>query len=201
MHPIYLIDDDDAVREALALLLDTVGLSVVGFSNPQNFIQTLHTLEPGILVIDIRMPGVSGLQLQEQLVEKQCSWPVIVISGHGDIEACRRAFKNGAVDFLSKPIDEQNLIDAVQKAEKQLSQSTVRNAELAETKALLAQLTAREREVLDLATRGLTSREIASMLNVSPRTIDTHRANAGSKLGTQSIAELTRLLAVTDDST
>lgn len=201
MHPIYLIDDDDAVREALTLLLDTVGLKVTGFGDPLVFLRALHSLDPGILVIDIRMPGVSGLHLQEQLDRKACHWPVIVISGHGDIEACRRAFKNGAVDFLSKPIDEQDLIDAVQNAEKLLSQSAVLDAESAETRALLAQLTTREREVLDLATRGLSSREIADMLDLSPRTIDTHRANAGSKLGTHSIAEIARLLIATEGGT
>lgn len=201
IHPIYLVDDDDAVREAITLLLETVGLTVTSFANPGVFMRNLHRLDPGTLLIDIRMPGVSGLRLQEQLEQASCRWPVIVISGHGDIEACRRAFRNGAIDFLTKPIDEQDLIDAVQKGEAHLSRSVARDAECAETKALLALLTPREREVLDLATRGLTSREIADTLKLSPRTIDTHRANAGSKLGTHSIAEIARLLVTTEAGT
>ncbi len=201
MHPVYLIDDDKAVREALSLLLETVGMTIFTYADPAEFLRSLHALEPGTLVIDIRMPGVSGLRLQEQLEDAGCLWPVIVISGHGDIEACRRAFKNGAVDFLAKPVDEQDLIDAVQKGETLLHLADVRDAESAETMALLAQLTVREREVLELATRGLTSREIADALNLSPRTIDTHRANAGAKLGTHSIAEIARLLIAADGGT
>ncbi len=195
VHPVYLVDDDDAVRSALTLLLDTVGLDVTAFADPRDFLSQLDALEPGTLVVDIRMPGVSGLRLQERLEEVGCRWPVVVISGHGDIEACRRAFRQGAVDFLSKPVDDQDLIDAVQKGEALLVAATAQEAEIAETQALLARLTSRERQVVELVTRGLTSREIGDALNLSPRTVETHRAAAGTKLGTTSVAEITRLLA------
>jgi FixJ family two-component response regulator len=200
-HPVYLIDDDDAVRTALTLLLETVGLKVTGFPDPVAFLEQIDTLLPGNLIVDIRMPGFSGLLLQQRLDEAGCQWPVIVISGHGDIDACRRAFRQGAVDYLSKPIDEQDLIDAVQKGEKLLTASAVRQAEWEETTTLLAHLTIREREIIDLVCRGLTSREIGKMLNLSARTVETHRANAGAKLGTTSIAEITQLVAIADKAT
>uniref|UniRef100_UPI000368E272 response regulator transcription factor n=1 Tax=Pusillimonas noertemannii TaxID=305977 RepID=UPI000368E272 len=142
---------------------------------------------------DIRMPAISGLKLQERLVEQGIDWPTIVISGHGDIEACRRAFRNGAVDFLSKPVDEQDLIDAIQKGQDALALLLRRRAQQTETESLLASLTPREREVLDHVARGFTTRQIAESLGLSSRTIDTHRASLGSKLGTTSQAELTRL--------
>jgi FixJ family two-component response regulator len=139
------------------------------------------------------MPAISGLKLQERLAGQGIDWPTIVISGHGDIEACRRAFRNGAVDFLSKPVDEQDLIDAIQKGQEALKRMLSRRAEKAETRALLGSLTPREREVLDRITEGFTTRQIAEGLGLSPRTVESHRAAIGTKLGTTSQAEMTRL--------
>ena len=136
---------------------------------------------------------ITGLKLQEKLAELGNDWPVIVISGHGDIEACRRAFRNGAVDFLSKPIDEDDLIEAIQKAQGQLEKLLDAKALRAETQALLASLTAREREVLDRIAQGFSTRQIAEGLGLSPRTVDSHRVAIGGKLGTTSQAEMTRL--------
>lgn len=192
-RPVYLVDDDEAVRRALSLLLSTVGIKAVGFADPQAFLAQVPKLSPGCLILDIRMPVISGLKLQERLTEQGIDWPTIVISGHGDIEACRRAFRNGAVDFLSKPIDEQDLIDAIQKAQEALERTINRRAERAEAQALLAALTAREREVLDRIAEGFTSRQIAEGLGLSPRTVESHRAAIGAKLGTTSQAEMTRL--------
>ncbi len=191
-HPVYLVDDDEAVCRALSLLLSTVGIHVNGFTDPQAFLARLGQLEPGCLVLDIRMPAISGLKLQERLAAQGIDWPTIVISGHGDIEACRRAFRNGAVDFLSKPVDEQDLIDAIQKGQDALDLLLRRRAQQTETESLLASLTPREREVLDHIARGFTTRQIAESLGLSSRTVDTHRASLGSKLGTTSQAELTR---------
>lgn len=192
--PVYLVDDDDAVRRALQLLLQTLGIPVRTFSDPRAFLLDLPSLPPGCLVLDIRMPAISGLRLQQQLRERSIDWPVIIISGHGDIEACRDAFKQGAIDFLSKPVDEQDLIDAVQKAVIALDQEQRRAAEAMESRQALDTLTAREREVLDLIVRGFTNRECAGMLGVSPRTVETHRANLAAKLGTHSLVELSRLM-------
>ncbi len=192
-HPVYLVDDDDAVRKALALLLETVGLSVTAFAGPEAFLARLPKLDPGCLILDIRMPVLSGLKLQERLREQGTDWPTVVISGHGDIEACRRAFRNGAVDFLSKPVDEQDLIDAIQKAQDILDARERARAERAEAAALVAGLTPREREILDRIAEGFTTRQIAEGLGLSPRTVESHRAAIGAKLGTTSPAEMTRL--------
>ena len=191
--PVYLVDDDEAVRSALSLLLSTVDMKVTGFADPQAFLAQVARLEPGCLILDIRMPVISGLKLQEKLAEQGVDWPTIVISGHGDIEACRRAFRNGAVDFLSKPIDEQDLIDAIQKGQQALERTLRQRAEKAETVTLLAALTARESEVLDRIASGFTTRQIAEGLGLSPRTVESHRAAIGAKLGTTSQAEMTRL--------
>lgn len=191
-RPVYLVDDDEAVRRALVLLLSTVGVGVKAFSGPESFLAALERLPPGCLVLDIRMPVISGLKLQEHLLALGIDWPVVVISGHGDIEACRRAFRNGAVDFLSKPVDEQDLIDAIQKAQDMLASAERAAAERAETAVLLASLTAREGEILELIARGFTTKEIAGSLELSPRTVESHRASLGAKLGTTSAAEMTR---------
>lgn len=191
--PVYLIDDDDAVRRALALLLSTVDIEVTTFPDPRTFLSRLPHLEPGCLIIDIRMPEISGLRLQESLLDRAIHWPTIIISGHGDIEACRRAFRNGAIDFLSKPIDEQDLIDTIQRAQAKLQALLSVQAQQQETAALLAALTPRERDVLRRVAAGYSTRDIALALEVSPRTVESHRASLGAKLGTTSQAEMTRL--------
>ncbi len=192
-HPVYLVDDDEAVRRALSLLLSTVGLDVKTFADPSTFLSQVGELAPGCLVLDIRMPLISGLKLQEKLAERGVDWPTVIISGHGDIEACRRAFRNGAVDFLSKPVDEQDLIDAIQKGSEVMERRLQSEAERAEARGLLAALTARESEVLDRIAEGFTTKQIAEALGVSPRTVESHRAAIGAKLGTTSQAEMTRM--------
>lgn len=190
---VYLVDDDAAVREALCLLMSTVGIDATAYSGPEAFLRDLPKLSPACLILDIRMPAISGLRLQERLTEAGIDWPTVVISGHGDIEACRKAFRNGAVDFLSKPVDEQDLIDAIQKGQAALDSSAAARAEHEETLVLLAALTPRESEVLALVARGFTTREIAGGLRLSPRTVESHRAAIGAKLGTTSPVEMTRL--------
>lgn len=191
--PVYLVDDDDAVREALSLLLRTVGLQVRGFASPESFLACADTLSPGCLILDIRMPVMSGLKLQQSLTESGVNWPTVIISGHGDIEACRRAFRNGAIDFLSKPVDEQDLIDAIQKGHSALERQSREASETQEARQLLSRLTGREAEVLEMIARGLTTRQISEALGLSARTVDSHRAALAAKLGTTSAAEQTRL--------
>ncbi|QCO55530.1 response regulator transcription factor [Pseudorhodobacter turbinis] len=189
---VYLVDDDEAVRNALSLLLETVGLAVRSYASPETFLHQAGTLLPGCLILDIRMPAISGLKLQEKLAEQSISWPTVIISGHGDIEACRRAFRNGAIDFLSKPVDEQDLIDAIQKGHAMLEADRQISAERAEATTLLNHLSAREREVLGMIAKGLTTKQIADALHLSPRTVESHRAAIAAKAGTSSAAELTR---------
>jgi len=187
--PVYLVDDDEAVRNALSLLLGTYGMSIETFGDPAAFLARAPKLKPGVLVLDLRMPAITGLQLHERLAVIGCDWPTIICTGHGDVHACRRAFKAGVVDFLTKPIDEQVLVEALQQASAALDM----RAERAEAVQLVAQLTEREREVLDMVGRGWSTREIAESLQLSPRTVDTHRANIAQKLGTTSVAEFARL--------
>ncbi|MBD9385690.1 response regulator transcription factor [Agrobacterium sp. AGB01] len=186
---IYLVDDDEAVRNALSLLLSTYAMQVETFADPITFLAHVETRQPGILLLDLRMPLISGLQVQQKLTERNIDWPIIMITGHGDVNACRRAFKAGVSDFLSKPIDEDILLDAIQSAQG-LLQTTL---ERQEAIGLLASLTSREREVLDLVCQGFSSKDIASALDISARTIDAHRANIAEKLGTSSVAEFVRL--------
>ena len=187
---IYLIDDDPAVREALSLLLQTYDLALACYSSPADCLAHLDRQRPGVLIMDLRMPLMSGLQLHEQLQAQGVDWPAIVITGHGDLHSCRRAFKAGVTDFLTKPIEEQTLLKAIESAQAILAQQAERN----EARQALQALTEREREVLELITKGLGSKEIASALDISVRTIDTHRAKLAEKLGTGSVAEQTRLL-------
>lgn len=190
---VYLVDDDDAVRDALSLLLETVGLTVRSYAAPEVFLSQAGGLMPGCLILDIRMPAISGLKLQEKLAAQGIDWPTVIISGHGDIEACRRAFRNGAIDFLSKPVDEQDLIDAIQKGQAALESQLQISAERAEAIALVDHLSAREREVLGMIAKGLTTKQIAQALGLSPRTVESHRAAIAAKAGTSSAAELTRI--------
>jgi FixJ family two-component response regulator len=186
---VYLVDDDQSVREAIALLLQTYGMNVDAYGEPTTFLAHLDPERPGCLLIDLRMPMITGLQLQEKLAERGIDWPVIMITGHGDVNACRRAFKAGVQDFLTKPIDEQVLVDAIHASFVTLDGLRERH----EARKLLATLTAREREVLDMICDGLTTKDIATALAVSARTIDAHRAHVAEKLGTSSVAEFIRL--------
>ncbi|RLJ59972.1 LuxR family two component transcriptional regulator [Litoreibacter meonggei] len=189
---VYLVDDDEAVRNALSLLLETVGLNVRSFASPEIFLNQAADLTPGCLILDIRMPAISGLKLQERLTDQGVTWPTVIISGHGDIEACRRAFRNGAIDFLSKPVDEQDLIDAIQKGHAELETRQQVLSERAEAVALIKHLTTREQQVLEMIAKGLTTKHIADALTLSPRTVESHRAAIAAKAGTSSAAELTR---------
>lgn len=186
---VHLIDDDAEVREALGLLLRTLGYAVQPHDSAVAFLAQWSTLPAGCIITDIRMPMLTGLKLQERLAEAGCPYPVVVITGHGDVEACRRAFQRGAVDFLTKPVDEQALIDAVNTALERLNQQPATGR----ANPLLERLSQREREILAAIADGQTSKEIARHFGISPRTVDTHRAHLAEKLGTNSVAEMVRL--------
>ncbi|MBX9758971.1 MAG: response regulator [Beijerinckiaceae bacterium] len=191
---VFLIDDDEDVRQALSLLLRTAGFSVDAFASALAFLERHDRKTLGCIVLDVRMPGLSGLQLLERLAAEGERMPVIVVTGHGDVNACRRAFKSGAVDFLSKPVDEQVLLEAIETGFVRLEARRRESDERAESQALYARLTQREREILDMVARGWATKEIARALDVSPRTIETHRANISEKLGTTSVAEMVRIV-------
>ncbi len=192
---IHLIDDDEAVRSALSLLISTVGLRVQTWAEPQAFMAGFDRDSIGAIVLDVRMPGISGLTVLQQLVEQGVDQPVIMLTGHGTVDMCRRAFKAGAAEFLEKPVNDDALLEALQNAVRQHVRSRERQQSNQFARERYAQLSAREREVLSLIIGGLTNKEIGRALVVSPRTVETHRANLFAKLGAESLADLIRRYA------
>ena len=196
---VHLIDDDEAVRSSLALLISTVGLRVQGWADPQQFLRDFPRQDIGAIVLDVRMPGQSGLTVLDQLVAQGVDQPVIMLTGHGTVEMCRRAFKAGAAEFLEKPVDDEQLLEALQNAVRQHVKSRERIAADRAARERYAQLTEREREVVGLVVEGLTNKEIARALTLSPRTVETHRANLFAKLQADSLAQLIRRYAALVD--
>ena len=197
---IHLIDDDAAVRDSLALLIGTVGLRVTTWAEPLAFLAGFDRQAIGAIVLDVRMPGVSGLTVLERLRAEGVDQPVVMLTGHGTVELCRRAFKSGAAEFLEKPVDDELLIETLQTAVRQHVRSRERHQADREARERHAQLSEREREVLGLIVAGLTNKEIARALGgLSPRTVETHRANLFAKLGAESLAQLIRRYAALVD--
>ncbi|GGO38745.1 response regulator transcription factor [Deinococcus humi] len=196
---VYLVDDDDAVRDALGFLLGTVGLNVRPFADGLELIRALDAEGPpalGCLLLDIRMPHISGLQLQLRLQERGVDLPVILLTGHADVELCRRAFRQGAADFLSKPVDETQLLEAVQRAVRQHLRGRQRRTANERARERLSRLSPREHEVLRGIVDGQTSKQTARALNISVRTVEAHRASLFAKLEAESLAEVIRLTLV-----
>lgn len=187
---IYLVDDDEGVRAALTALLTTMGWEVKTFSGGQTFLDTLAVTQPSCVLLDIRMPGKSGMTILEAIQSRDSTLPVIIMTGHGNVELCRRAFKSGALEFLTKPIDADVLIETVSMALEQHEQALAAQQQQASYQQRLNQLSAREREVAALIIQGETSKQIAHLLSLSPRTVEAHRANLFAKLEVSSLALL-----------
>ncbi len=196
---VHLIDDDEAVRTSRALLISTVGLRVQGWSDPQQFLREFPRQDIGAIVLDVRMPGISGLAVLDTLVAQGVDQPVIMLTGHGTVEMCRRAFKAGAAEFLEKPVDDEALLEALQNAVRQHVQSRERLVADRSARERFAQLSEREKEVAGLIVEGLTNKEIGRALALSPRTVETHRANLFAKLQAESLAQLIRRYAAVID--
>jgi FixJ family two-component response regulator len=192
---VHLIDDDEAVRSSLALLISTVGLRVQGWADPQQFLREFPRQDIGAIVLDVRMPGISGLAVLDTLVAQGVDQPVIMLTGHGTVDMCRRAFKAGAAEFLEKPVDDEALLEALQNAVRQHVKSRERLGADRVARERYAQLSEREREVVGLIVEGLTNKEIGRALALSPRTVETHRANLFAKLQAESLAQLIRRYA------
>jgi two-component system, LuxR family, response regulator FixJ len=189
---IHLVDDDEAVRDALALLISTVGLRVQPWADPERFLAEFDRHSLGAVVLDMRMPGISGLAVLEQLQAAGVDHPVVMLTGHGTVDLCRRAFKAGAAEFLEKPVNDELLLDTLQQAVRRHVKSRQRHAADQAARQRYAGLTEREREVLGLIIEGLTNKEIGRAMTVSPRTVETHRANLFEKLAAPSLAHLIR---------
>jgi two-component system, LuxR family, response regulator FixJ len=191
---VFVVDDDEAVRSSTKLLLKSVGLPAVTFASAQEFLDNYDPLQPGCVVLDVRMPLMSGLELQQLLNIRGAIIPVIFITGHGDIPMAVEAMQHGAFDFLQKPFRDQDLLDRVQKA---LEKDRVNRVQLREKTRIQERresLTPREREILELMTRGKPNKVMAADLGVSQRTVEIHRARVMEKMGASSLAQLVRMV-------
>jgi FixJ family two-component response regulator len=191
---IFVVDDDEAVRNSLRLLLKSIGLSAVALPTAQEFLSKYDPQQPGCVILDVRMPGMSGLELQEQLNIRGAILPVIFITGHGDIPMAVEAMQQGAFDFLQKPFRDQDLIDRIQRA---LAKDQANRLELkgrSDVRERLEALTPREREVLNLVTGGKPNKIMAADLGVSQRTVEIHRARVMEKMHASSLAHLVRMV-------
>jgi len=189
-NTVYIVDDDASVRDSLALLLSLRGYATLLFANAEDFLGALRPDWSGCVVADIRMPGMSGLELQQRLQHHAPALPVIVITAHGDVMAARQAFLAQAVDFIEKPFDAEQLVAAIERA---LASRPAAASAAAPAARGRAELTEREREVMQLLIQGLHNRHIAEQLGISPRTVEVHRARVLNKVGVGSIVELARL--------
>jgi FixJ family two-component response regulator len=191
---VFIVDDDEAVRNSLRFLLKSVGLATRTLSSAQEFLDTYRQSQPGCLVLDVRMPGMSGLELQQQLNLRGATIPVIFITGHGDIPMAVEAMQHGAFDFLQKPFRDQDLIDRIQRALERDARSRTALAQHTRIRERMESLTPREREVLALMTQGKPNKVMAAALGVSQRTVEIHRARVMEKSGAASLAQLVRMV-------
>jgi len=190
---VFIIDDDEAVRDSMSMLLDTVDVSHLCFASAVEFLEFYDGTQHGCLVLDIRMPGMSGLELQERLKEREIILPIIFITGHGDIPMAVEAMRKGALDFMRKPIREQDLLDRIQDAFKQetgIRKETVKRKKITN---LHASLTLREKEIFKLVASGKANKVIGFELDISERTVEVHRAQVMKKLDAQTLAELVKI--------
>ena len=187
---IYLVDDDEALRDSLVWLLESQGFKVEAFASAEAFLRVWRPEFNGCLLLDVRMPGMSGLELHERLRAHYCTLPVIFITGHGDVPMAVAALKKGAIDFIEKPFNDAELLRLVSQCLVSERESRARRRQDAEVSRRLDQLTQREREVLDLIIVGKLNKQIADVLGISIKTVEVHRARVMEKMAAQSLAEL-----------
>ncbi len=190
---VFIVDDDPSVRDALGLLLGVHDYRLAVFADADSFLEALKPHWCGCLLLDIRMPGMDGLALQKKLLELGCDLPVVIMTGHGDVDSAREAFRALAVDFLEKPLDGARLLAAIAEAFERQRQAADAAASRSQIQRRLDGLTPRAREVMARVVAGRHNREIAAELAISPRTVEVHKARMMDKLGVGSVAELVRL--------
>lgn len=190
---VFVVDDDDAICQSLRLLIEDIGLEVKTCNSAQQFLSEHHPSQPGCLVLDVRMAGMSGLELQSRLGELGVEIPTIIITGHGDVPMAVEALKAGALDFIEKPFRDQVLLDSIQKAIEYDRQARETRKQCADFESRIGCLTERERQIMDLLVLGKANKVIAYELGISQKTVDFHRANVLAKLGVGSVVDLVRL--------
>ncbi len=190
---VYIVDDDEAVRDSLRWLLEANGYRVRAYASAEAFLSEFDEHQPGVLIVDVRMPGMSGLELQEQLITRKSSMPIVFITGHGDVPMAVTTMKKGAIDFLEKPFNETDLREIVtrmfEQANQRLSQAQAQRIH----DAMLARLTAREQQVLERIVAGRLNKQIADDLGISIKTVEAHRANIMEKLQVTTVADLMKV--------
>ena len=191
---VFVVDDDQAIRSSLKWLIESVGLQVEAYASADEFMRSYYPGRAGCLLLDVRMPGMSGLELQEHFARNDIHIPIIIITGHGDVPMAVRAMKAGAIDFIDKPFNDELLLESIRNAltvDQQQRELQSRRAEIA---ARLDHLTPREHEVMEMVTEGRSNKEIAMDLGVSAKTVEAHRARVMEKMGAGSLAELVRMV-------
>ena len=187
---IHVVDDDDAMRDSLAWLLDGDRFAVRTYANGEEFLDKRESGAPACVILDIRMPGMSGIEVHERLMRDRVATPVIFVTGHGDVPMAVEAIKRGAFDFIEKPFNEKKLLSVIERALELDARNAGQSAEQSEIASRLAKLSPREREVLDLVIAGKMNKTIADLMNISIKTVEAHRAKVMEKMGARSLAEL-----------
>jgi len=193
---VHIVDDDPSIQRSLRRLLESVGLNSECYSSAQDFIERRNADAPGCLLLDVRMPGLSGLELQDHLRSEACMLPIIFVTGYGDVPMTARAMKTGAIDFLQKPFNEQELLEAIERALAHNCQMRQEQAERRKVQMRLRLLTPREQEVLERVVAGKTNKEIAAEFGITEKTIKVHRARVMEKMQADSLAQLVVLAQV-----
>ena len=196
---VHLVDDDEAIRRSVGFMLKTSGFHVRTYENGGELMKSAPDLEPGCILLDIRMPGMDGLEVQNALRDKGVTLPVIIMTGHGDVSLAVQAMKAGAIDFIEKPFEKAVLLSAIDHAVERLKRSASSRDRADDAAVRLQALTPREREVLDGLAKGLPNKTIAYDLGISPRTVEIHRANLMTKLGVRSLSEALRIAFAAQD--
>lgn len=190
---IHIVDDEEAIRRSASFMLKTSGYEVATYPSGVAFLKEARDAQPGCVLLDVRMPEMDGLEVQQALIERGIAMPVIVLTGHGDVSIAVRAMKAGAIEFIEKPFEKAVLLNAIAAAFERLEDAEKRASRAADAQVMLAALTAREQEVLKGLTQGLPNKTIAYDLGISPRTVEVHRANLMSKLAVRSLSEALRI--------
>ncbi|HUH87212.1 MAG TPA: response regulator transcription factor [Pusillimonas sp.] len=192
-NTVFIVDDDEAVRDSLRWLLEANGYRVRSFSGAENFLEAYDPDEIGVLIVDVRMPGMSGLELQEELIAREAPLPIVFITGHGDVPMAVSTIKKGAIDFLEKPFNETDLRTIVARMLEQANERASQAQAKKNQQAVLSRLTSREQQVLERIVAGRLNKQIAGDLNISIKTVEAHRANIMEKLEVTTVADLMKI--------